>query len=246
MRNALIRVAAAALDLVAPPVCLSCHEGRQARAALCERCLHLVRPQPAEPCSVCAGPLGPGGDPAACPACDDLRPKFEAAVAVGPYPGLLGELVRRAKYGRDPVLAAPLAALLGSAVRSWPAGDGVTVVVPVPGTRSRLRERGFHLAELLAERVADDLGARLESSLLERVGDPQPQAALPRTSRRRAARGTVGLRHSHLPWPRHDVADAVVLVVDDVMTTGATVNECARVLLAAGAAEVRVAVCARA
>jgi predicted amidophosphoribosyltransferase len=175
-----------------------------------------------------------------------MSAKFTATVAAGPYPGLLGELVRRAKYGRDPVLAVPLAELLADAVRAWPGRDGIGVVAAVPGTRARVRERGFHLADLLAERIADEFRLRLASGLLERVGEPAPQAALPRTKRRRAARGTVALHAPLLPWPRRGFEDQIVLVVDDVMTTGATVNECARVILAAGAAEVRVAVCARA
>src|SRR5438477_12232082 len=112
MRNALLRAAAAALDLVAPPACLSCSDALPARAGLCVRCLLHLRPQPRDPCPRCAAPLGPGADPSACHACETLRPRFSAAVAAGPYPRLMGELVRRAKYGRDPVLAAPLAELL--------------------------------------------------------------------------------------------------------------------------------------
>jgi len=81
---------------------------------------------------------------------------------------------------------------------------------------------------------------------LVRVGDPVPQAALARTERRRAARGTVALGSPRWPWRAPRVAGRRVLVVDDVLTTGATANECARVLVDAGAECVRVAVCARA
>jgi len=241
-----LRWTAAALDLVAPKNCLACGAGRQERVGLCGACLRHVPRPPSCPCARCAGPLGPGADAAACATCRALRPRFASAAAAGPYAGFLGELVRRAKYGRDPLLAVPLSELLVEAVRAWPGAEGVTAVAATPSTKSRARERGFHLADLLAERVADELRVPLVSVRLERVGDPVPQAALPRTKRRLAARGTVALATPRPSWFAPRVAGEVVLVVDDVLTTGATVNECARVLLAGGAAEVRVAVCARA
>ncbi len=246
MDGPILRWTSAALDLVAPRRCLACGEGRQDRSGLCAACLRHLRPQPKEPCRRCAGPLGPGADPRACTACAALRPKFESAVAAGPYAGFLGELVRRAKYGRDPALAGPLLELLAAAVREWPGTAGLTAVLPVPPTLSRVRERGFHLADVLAERLADELRLPLRDAWLVRIGEPVPQAALPRTLRLAAARGTVGLSKPRFaPWAR-GVAGERVLVVDDVLTTGATVNECARILVAAGAASVRVACCARA
>jgi len=246
VRDALSRIASAALDLVAPDVCLACGGGRQARAGLCAQCLRHVPPRRRAPCPRCAGPLGPGADVASCSTCAALRPKFSASVAAGPYAGFLGEIVRRAKYGRDPLLSVPLGALIVEAVAEWKARDGLSLVVATPATRSRAKERGFHLADLLAERLADELRLPLASARLVRVGDPPPQAALPRTKRRLAARGTVALFHPRGLWPPPRVDGRAVLVVDDVLTTGATANECARVLLAGGAADVRVAVCARA
>jgi predicted amidophosphoribosyltransferase len=243
---ALSRWAEAALDLVAPRVCLACDAGRQAAHGLCASCRRLVRPAPRDPCPRCAAALGPGIDASACAACAELRPRFAAAVAAAVYPGLAGELIRRAKYGRDPLLAVPLGGLLADALAQWPGRAGLTAVVPVPPSRARLRERGFHLAELVAERLADGLGVPLRLRWIERVGDPPPQAALPRTDRRRAARGTVRVAARTWPLPAPRVTGESVLLVDDVLTTGATANECARVLRAAGAASVRVAVCARA
>src|SRR5262245_10827411 len=181
MAIALSRWAGAALDLVAPRVCLSCDAGRQAAHGLCATCLHLVRPAPRDPCPRCAAALGPGVDVSACNACAELRPRFAAAIAAAVYPGLAGELIRRAKYGRDPLLAVPLGGLLVERLARWPGRAGLTAVVPVPPSRARVRERGFHLAELVAERLADDLRVPLRLRWLERVGDPLPQAALPRT-----------------------------------------------------------------
>ena len=245
--EAIARTAAAALDLLAPPVCLACGVEESSQHGLGDACLRLLPPAPSAPCSRCAAPRGPGSDGEGRAACCRPRVRFECAVAAGPYAGFLGELVRRAKYGNDPVLAVPLRGLLVEAVAEWPARQGVSVVVPVPGTRSRVRERGFHLAELLADAVATALDVPLRDSWLARVGEPEPQAALPRSRRRLAARDTVSLREPRFPWERRPrLAGATALLVDDVLTTGATADACARVLLAAGASEVRVAVVARA
>lgn len=252
------RLAAAALDLVVPPVCVACRGdgldgaggGGPGPHGLCGRCARLVHRVPAAPCPRCAAALGPGVEAADCAACARLRPRFSAACAAARYAGFVGELVRRAKYGRDPLLATPLAALLVEAVEVWPAREGADAVVPVPTTATRRGERGFHLADLLASAVARRLRVPLRERWLVRVGDPVPQASLPRSERLLAARGTVEVRRPPHPWLRRiaapDVEGLRVLLVDDVMTTGATANESARVLLAAGAAEVRVAVAARA
>lgn len=246
MATALSRWTGAALDLVAPRVCLACDDGRQAEHGLCAACRRLVRPAPRDPCPRCAAALGPGVLVDACRACDELRPRFDAAVAAAVYPGLAGELIRRAKYGRDPLLAVPLGGLLAAALTRWEGRAGLSAVVPAPPSRARVRERGFHLADLVAERLADELGLPLRLRWIERVGDPPPQAALPRTERRRAARGTVRIAAPRWPLRAPRVTGERVLLVDDVMTTGATANECARVLRAAGVASIRVAVCARA
>lgn len=241
------RVAGAAIDLVAPPVCLACPARESGVAGLCRRCAGLVRPRPAGTCPRCAATLGPGADLAACRDCEQLSPKFTATVAAASYAGFAGELVRRAKYGRDAILAWPLERLLSDAVAAWPGREGIDAVVPVPTTDARRSERGFHLADALAAAVGLRLGRPARPTWLLRPGDPSPQAALPRGERRRAARGTVVLRRGlWILSPARALQGRTLLVVDDVLTTGATANECAKVLLAAGAAEVRIAVAARA
>jgi len=257
LKRVLVRALDAALDVAAPPACLACSAELAPRPGLpdlglpglglCGRCLQLVgRPWP-DPCPRCAGPLGPGAPVSSCTHCARWPPRFSAAVAAGPYAGFLGELVRRAKYGRDPLLVTPLARLLRDAVITWPGREGVDAVVPVPATRQRRRERGFHAADVLASAVARALALPCRDRWLRRVGEPAPQAALPRTERRAAARGTVEVARGALRLlPPPAVAGLTVLVVDDVLTTGSTADACATALLAAGARDVRVAVATRA
>ena len=132
--------------------------------------------------------------------------------------------------------AGPLAALLAAAVRAVGIDRDVHVVTAVPSHRRRLRERGFDAAQLLASRVCRRLDLPPARSLLRRYGAAAPRA-------RGAPRGRPPFRLRRCA--RRLVAGRTVLLVDDVLTSGATVRACARLLADAGAAEVRVAILAR-
>jgi ComF family protein len=230
------------VDVVFPRVCLACEADLlpTRRRWLCTRCLARIEPLGPDPCPTCAGPLGRDATPSACPACGRLRPRFDGAIAVGRYDGLLRELVLRLKYGRDPAMAWPLGDLLAETVGLWERGLEADVVVPVPQTFLRRLRRGFNQAELIAAELAGRLSVPLSRGALRRTGRPPAQAGLSRTDRLRAPRGTIAVRR------RRAVAGRTVLLVDDVLTTGGTVSEAARMLKAAGARQVLVAVAARA
>ena len=234
--------AVAALDLVFPACCPVCEaslgEGR--RDPLCGACWDgIVRIEPPL-CRRCGAGIHVEGPPALdgareCGACAVAPPTFEWARAAALYAGPLREAIQRFKFGRRVALARPLAALVleqcGSAV---PAG---AVLVPVPLGRERERERGFNQAALLAERVAQALHAPWRPRWLARSRATAPQTALSANERRDNVRGAFVASTA--------AAGADVVVVDDVLTTGATVAECARALRAAGARSVGVLTVAR-
>jgi predicted amidophosphoribosyltransferase len=233
-----------ALDLLWPRECLVCaaNLGGTREPWLCDPCradLPLFGETDAL-CARCSRALGPATSGGGCPDCALGAPHFEAVRAAGAYRGPLRRLVTGLKYARRTWCAWPLGELLAARLQGWgPLRDGA-LVVPFPTTARARRRRGFDPPALVAAEVARLLRLPLAPSLLRRTGDPPPQASLPRGERVLAPRGTVAVAR-----PRA-AAGRTVLLVDDVLTTGATAREAARVLLGAGAARVLVAVAARA
>lgn len=244
MRETLLDLGRGALDLLWPRSCFACGAtlGGTREPWLCPGCrTDLPLFDEGEwLCARCARPLGPAAAAGACPDCRRLGPRFEAVRAAGAYRGALRRLVTGLKYARRPSCAWPLGELVAERLDGWgPLGGGV-LLVPFPTTDRARRRRGFDPPALLAEEVSRRLGLPLARGVLQRAGDPPPQASLPRSGRLEAPRDTVVVHRAGA------VEGRSVLLVDDVLTTGASANEAARVLLDAGAARVLVAVAARA
>jgi len=234
--------AVAALDLVFPARCPVCDStlGDGRRDPLCGGCWDTFERVAPPVCDTCGlpfpvfvgSPVARGGR---CGECASTPPVFDWARAGGLYAGALREAVQRFKFGGKPALARPLAALV---LEQWasrlPSADAV---LPVPLARARERERGFNQAGLLAERVARGLGCRVQTRWLARARDTRPQTDLDVAERRANVRGAFVASSA--------VAGRSLVLVDDVLTTGATAAECARVLRAAGARTVGVLTVAR-
>jgi len=228
------------LDVIYPPRCEAC--GRLRRELICEDCrnaIEFIRPPV---CGVCGVPFDPGAKAAPlCADCRGHRRMFAMARSAAYYSGPLVEAIWQFKYHCQMALWRPLgrfmAASLESPAASLEAGS-VDVVCPVPLHESRERERGFNQSELLAEVVAEATGKPLRR-LLVRTRPTLPQVDLPAKSRAANVRGAFSA-------DLHEVIDGqVVLLIDDLFTTGATMTECARALRRAGAREARVLTLAR-
>lgn len=191
-----------------------------ARAVLCGECEAELPWLPAEVCPRCAL-ASPSG--ALCGRCLAEPPQFDATVAALWYRFPADVLVQSLKFRGELALAAVLASILSRKL----AQENADCVVPVPLSSARLRQRGYNQAAEIARRLGK---GRVELGLCERGRDGRPQTELPFAERRRNVRGAFRVRRA--------IAGATVAVVDDVMTTGATLDEIARTLKAAGAARV--------
>jgi ComF family protein len=223
------------------------------RLPVCHECLDAMRPIEGGVCATCGerlfSPYAVASTPneARCGLCRRIEPVFVRAAAYGSYESGLRELIHLLKYGGVRPAANVLGRMLAEAIATlepkFPANS--VVLVPVPLHRSRLRQRGFNQAELIARaamKVRSPEGRdrlHLCPGALERKRETASQIGLTSHQRRENLRGAFGVAQPEAVKGRE------VLVVDDVYTTGATVSECARVLRRAGATRVWVATVAR-
>ncbi|OGL18649.1 MAG: hypothetical protein A3K12_15250 [Candidatus Rokubacteria bacterium RIFCSPLOWO2_12_FULL_71_19] len=240
----------AAVDLLFPPICPVCQVRLDAgrRDPLCGSCWERLERIAPPICRLCGLPLGgfaiepheAGGGPAPhlCGQCRVRPPAYSYARAAARYGDVVREAVHAFKFGGKRALALPLGDLLAETRALLPI-DAVDLLVPVPLHRRRERERGFNQSRLLARRVACAWGVPLRADVLARAAATLPQTDLGAAERRANVRGAFALRRPDAVAGRH------VVLVDDIMTTGATAGACAALLQEAGAATVGVVTVAR-
>jgi len=193
------------------------------------------------------GPEAAFGD-ARCEKCAIESPSFERAVNYGAYTGTLRELIHLLKYERVRAVASLLGRLTSAACLQLEGDIDIEelLLVPVPTHKARMRSRGFNQAELIARAaqrgIAESIGRRvtLDVTTLLRVRFAESQVALSSEERRKQIRGSFKVTS------KDRVKDREILLVDDVLTTGATASECAHELRQAGARRVWVVTPARA
>ncbi len=231
------------LNLLYPPACSACGR-RTERPEFCRQCRLRIATPSSPLCLTCGLPFLTRGDADhACARCLEHPPRFGRARACTIYDAAAGDqplnsVLQKYKYSRDVWLARPLGALLVE--RSPFAVDTYDVMMPVPLHVQRLRWRGFNQAQLLARPLARAAGVPLDARALQRVRPTRPQVELGEKERRQNVAGAFRVARPH------QVDGRRILLVDDVYTTGATVDECSRVLRHAGAVSVDVLVLARA
>jgi ComF family protein len=221
---------------ILPPTCIRCGcAGRPPVFDLCEFC-EADLPKNGNPCRACGLPIAPDAL-GSCRTCSRRRFHFDCVLAPCLYEYPVDRLVQRFKYEGRLEIGRVLATLLSRAAQD----SGVArpeALLPVPLARSKLRSRGFNQAVELALPVANALSLPIRRDLCMRVRGTQDQAGLRARDRRRNVEGAFAVASTVVP--RH------IALIDDVLTTGSTCGEIARVLKEAGAERVDVWVVARA
>ncbi len=231
LASAARRGVAAVGELVFPRVCVGCG-GRCDRASghLCWECFRLLPLVAGSYCERCGCPIETAETHAfRCGACQAHPPAFDCARVAGRFQGSLRRMAHAFKYNRALWLTDDLAEIVHGCVVAQFDAAAVDVVVPIPLFRTRARSRGYNQAALLGAAVARRLDRPFAPQALVRVRDTGTQTRLSAAARR------INVRHAFTVNGDGWVAGRTVLLVDDVMTTGATLSEAARALKAGGA-----------
>lgn len=231
----------AIVSLLYPPVCTNCAEPVAAGEYLCDACDDTILRIAPPFCAKCSEPFaGAIMNPFDCANCAHRTLYFDAAVAAYRSRGIVRRVVLDFKYGRQIHLRHLVASWLFAALNdSRLRGRQFDIIVPVPLHPARERERGFNQAALLADLASPKMSVTAKP-LLERTRYTTTQTAFDRTERMENLRGAFRLRRNTT------VRHSRVLLIDDVLTTGSTVSECARILKEGGALSVHAATAARA
>jgi len=227
-------MASTVLDLLYPPRCVAC--GRD-DDWLCNRCVRLITVIEPPFCPTCGLPGGP------CATCRDHPLRMDRIRAVGPHQGVLQQAIHALKYGNLTAVAPRLGGLMAATWRQY--GRDVDMLIPVPLHPSRQKSRGYNQSLYLARDIGLRLGLPVAPHGLRRVRTTQDQIGLGRAERRRNVEGVFDVGPSlsgagvSSPIGRH------ILLIDDVCTTGYTLDACAAPLLRGGVRSVSALVVAR-
>lgn len=226
------------LNLIYPLFCLLCKVKLHPLSdkPLCDICWSKIEFNLPPYCRICGRhlPAPSQNQVLLCQDCHKRRYFFSAAHSVCVYDGIIKECIHLLKYNRKLALVGPLSELLFDFSRRYLDLSACDLIIPVPLHRAKLRQRQFNQAALLAAALGRAYSKESAEKILIKIIPSPAQVKLSQKQRLRNVRGAFKVRSGRL------LKEKNVLLVDDVLTTGATVNECAKTLLEAGCARVNV------
>ncbi|TET45553.1 ComF family protein [candidate division TA06 bacterium] len=218
------------IDFLFPPFCLVCKAPLfKNERTICDACYLRIRPVDSPYCQVCGRPLRRAG---LCRACERYGKAYVRRRAVGIYESVLAEAIKSLKYRSRLSIAKKLGKMMSRLALADSEMSRVDAIVPVPLHRVRQRERGYNQALLLSKEISREMNLPVVAKSLVRTKFTKQQTRLSRKKRRGNVAGAFKV------LDRESVRDKQILLVDDVTTTGATLEECTKALLDAGACAV--------
>lgn len=221
------------VNLVYPPRCAACNVKRPSENAhnfVCAGCWAAIQRTVPPFCPSCGRHTAPGGR---CGLCIRQAPRFDRAFSPCLYTGVLKDIIHAFKYKGKNYLGRPLGSLMTSFIDEYnlPLHD-IDFILPVPLHPARLREREFNQSEILGAGISKRLGKKMNTAVLKRTRQTRTQTELPPEQRLKNVAGSFSITEAGA------VCDTRILLIDDVLTTGATASEAAATLKDAGAASV--------
>jgi len=218
------------LNTLFPETCPVCHEASSdhTTAPICTGCWDSINPYKGPKCGKCGIPLDSDSS-IICGECIKDEPAYNSVRSFGLYKGPLRKAINLLKYHNMKRLSKPLSKVMLQ--MDIPKADAV---IPIPLYKDRLRQREFNQSALLAKYTAKNTGAALLVDCLVKIKDTKPQVGLSSRERRRNIKNAFDVEKKEF------IKGKDILLMDDVITTGATVRECSRVLKKAGAANIYV------
>jgi ComF family protein len=229
-RSVCLNLGSAFFDLIFPPIChiCKCHLEQPTRLHLCQNCKDSLIPINPPLCTVCGIPFTGAGTDHPCGHCITSPPAWTAARSAYAYEGACRDLIHNFKYGGKALLRRPLAYLMADQLHQFVTECRIDLIIPVPLHKSRLQSRGFNQAVLLCEPLSRIWQLPLLRQGLVRTRPTGPQVELTHDERISNIKDAFAVNTAAV------VKGKRVLLVDDVYTTGSTLNECSKTLIRAG------------
>ncbi len=230
-------------SIIFPYSCCLCHQ-YSFNEPVCKQCWSKVLFINKPFCNICGKPffnpiLLETADYLICEECREEKRFFAKSISLAIYQEEFKEIIHQFKFYNKPYVGNYLGKKLSNLIRTEDKYKNIDIIMPVPLQKKRERERGYNQSLIVAKIIAKELKIKLLKDILRRRGDNPPQSNLSLKERKKNIRGCFYVKKANL------IKDKRILIIDDVFTTGSTVNECARVLRHSGAREILVATLAR-
>ena len=240
LKSKIIYYKIAFFDLILPESCIICKNRTSREIILCLQCFKKIKIIKSSICPKCGLPYPlPKGEDHFCEKCLKNKVFFDKARQVGYYNGILKKTIAALKYNGKTYISSRLGKLMANKIAMEKKKIDYNFIFPIPLHIKKLKERGFNQGYLLAKEVGKILKIKVEFKNLSKILENPSQINLSKNERKKNVRGIFYLKNPA------QIKNKKILLIDDVYTSGATVNECARMLKQGGATEVDVLTLAR-